>query len=778
MSSARDRTPPLPGERELKVGFGDHVEARTFDVPDGDAPPWDATTKLQVVGTDHDRVDGVVKASGRAKYAYDVTFPGMLQAMILRAPIARGKLTGLELEAAKALPGVAAVIALKKVGNKIRFVGDEIAAVAAPTLDLCRDALEVIAATYEQEGHNVDFLTAADAPVVDEAGELIDPWPEDAAVDQALAGAATQHTATYRTEVQTHSSLETHGAVAKWTGDDLELWMSTQATFGVRGELAQAMQAADIACSSVTIHAEFVGGGFGSKFTAGAEGRAVALLAKAAGVPVKLMLDRFEEHTCTGNRPAALMQLRGGLDPAGKLVAFDWRSFGGCGHNGQGGGVAIPDHFFGKAVRRKGRDHKDIATDTDPARPMRSPGHPQGFFGAELFLDELAVAAGMDPLALRQHNDPQAIRQEQYRLGAERFGWAKARNPLPGTPMPGDDERYLRGAGLASARWGALGSDGRGRGGGSGFGILCRIHHDGTVESRSGAQDIGTGMKTVMALLTAEELGIAPAAVRAVIGHTSDPSGPASGGSTTTPSLAPAVRHAAFLAKQQLAQKVAAHLGVAAEQIAFGNGRVGVTAGAGAGNGAAAGASLDWQDACKLIGPNPIEARGERFPNYKGNPFERGVCGVQFAEIVVDTWTGMVRATRMFGIQDCGIVLAKKPAESQVYGAMIQGIGYALHEQRILDRQTGRMLNGDFLRYKVPGPADIPAMECVMMSVANGHSNCSAAGLGEAPSVATAAAIANAVFNAIGVPLRHLPITPDKVLKALAQRSNPQRKVK
>jgi xanthine dehydrogenase YagR molybdenum-binding subunit len=747
-----ERTGPPFGDVEIKVGFAGHYEQRKFTVPDGDAPPWDADTKFAVVGTDADRVDGVLKASGRAKYTYDVTFPGILYGMILRANIARGVLTGLELDEAKKSPGVAAVIALKDVGKRVRFVGDEIAAVAAPTLDLCRDAIEKIRATYDAEAHNIDFLTAEGGPQLDTAGDFAQPWPANTDVDAALAAAKTQHTGTYRTEVQTHSSLETHGAVAKWTGDDLELWSSTQATFGVRGEIAQAMKAAGVKCDSVTLHAEFVGGGFGSKFSGGAETRAVALLAREAKAPVKLMLDRFEEHTCTGNRPAMLMQIRAGVDADGVISAWDLRSFGGVGHSGRGGGVAIPNHFLGKSKR--GNKHTDIACDTDPPRPMRAPGHPQGFFGAELFLDELAVKAGLDPLALRAKNDSQAIRQAQYTLGAETFGWQKARNSKPGSPMAGDDPRFLRGAGMATARWGTLGDAGQ-----PAHSILCRIHQDGTVESRSGAQDVGTGNKTLLAMITAEEFGIPVGSVKAMMGHTSDPSGPASGGSTTAPSLAPAVRHAAFLARQELAKLVGKHLGVAAETIKFEGGKVGPGA-----------PMLSFADACKLIGPNPIEARGQRFANYKGDPFERGVCGAQFAEVLVDTWTGVVRVTRMLALQDCGVVIAKKLAESQVLGAMIQGISYALHEQRIMDRASGRMLNGDFLRYKITGPKDMPPMQAILQTVVNGHSNTSVAGLGEPPSVAAPAAIANAVFNATSVPVRHLPITPDKVLAALSRR--------
>jgi xanthine dehydrogenase YagR molybdenum-binding subunit len=730
----------LPGQQE------DRLEKRTVQPAAGDAPPWDANTAFSTVGTDVDRVDGLAKATGRAKYAYDVTFPGLLQAMILRSKVARGKLSGLELDEARRLPGIAAVIALKEVGAKVRFVGDAIAAVAGANLNVVRDAIEKIRADYEIEEHNVDYVVAENAPLLGNGGQIDEPWPEkDAAeVEAALAKAAIQHTATYRVEVQTHSSLETHGGVAKWNGNELDLWLSTQATFGCRGELMRAIQGKNIDIAGLTIHSEFVGGGFGSKFSAGAEGLAVCLLAHAAQAPVKLMLDRFEEHTTTGNRPGALMQARAGVDEKGTIVAFDWRSWGHAGFTGSGG-VAVPNYYTGNAKVR--RDHKDLNCDTDPPRPMRAPGHPQGWFGAELFLDELAAKAGIDPLAFRLQNDREQIRQDQWRFAAQRFGWEQGR-----ARQSAANARVLWGVGLSSARWGNLGNPGR-----PAHGITCRIHQDGTVETRSGAQDIGVGLKTVMAMLTAEELGIDVKLVKATTGHTSDPSGPASGGSTVTPSLSPATRHAAFLGKQQLVELVAKHLGVPVAEVDCKGGTVGTKT-----------ARLPWAEACKLIGPNPIDGRGQRFANYEGKPFHGSQCGVQMAEVAIDTATGFVRVTRMFGIQDCGLVIAKKLAESQVLGAMIQGVSYSLHEQRIMDKRSGRMLNGDFLRYKITGSQDLPELECHMHSLANGHDSVGAAGLGEPPSVASAAAIANAVFHALGTPVRHLPITPDKVLQALA----------
>jgi xanthine dehydrogenase YagR molybdenum-binding subunit len=381
---------------------------------------------------------------------------------------------------------------------------------------------------------------------------------------------------------------------------------------------------------------------------------------------------------------------------------------------------------------------------------MRAPGRPQGFFASEMMLDELAVRAGIDPLELRLRNDPHEVRQAQWRAGAQRFGWQERRNPAPGKPRDGDDPRLLRGAGLSSAFWGQMG--------GRGSRVTCRIHRDGLVETRNGAQDIGTGMKSVMAVLTAEELQIPLARVRAVMGDTQDPNGPASGGSTTTPTLSPAVRLAAVLARRKLQELVATHFGVAADQVEYRDGAFA----------AAGGRTLPFAEACKLIGAEPIEATGERHANYDG--FQDFVCGCQFAEVTVDTQTGVVRVTRMLAVQDCGVVVANKLAESQVLGGLIQGISYALHEERILDHRAGRMVNPDFQFYKIAGTLDLPELDVLMVSVFNGKNNVGAAGLGEAPATAPAAAIGNAVANAIGVPVRHLPFTPAKVLRALAQR--------
>jgi xanthine dehydrogenase YagR molybdenum-binding subunit len=739
-----------------RLGFRDVGEqpgvARVVDVrlPAGDLPPWDLDSKLTVVGGAVDRVDAVAKVTGRARYAFDAAPPGLVHAAILRSPHPRARLVRLDLSAAQKLPGVVAAVALKQAGNRIRFAGDELAAVAATTLDQARDAIEQIAVEYEVETHQTDWLQAEGAPQLDAEGQVLDAWPAGGeAIDQALAGAAQQRTATYRCEVQTHSSLESHGVVAWLKADgELEVWASTQGTFGVRSGLARTL---GIPEPRVRVHAEYVGGGFGSKLQPGAEAVAAALLSRECGKPVKLMLDRREEHVATGNRPPAVIQIRAGLDAGGRLCAWDYRSFGGPGHTGRGGGTTMPQHYVAQLPRDRRRVQQvDLPSDTDPARAMRAPGRPQGFFATELMLDELALAAGIDPLELRLRNDPHEVRQAEWRHGAARFGWAERRNRAPGEPRDGDP-RVLHGAGLSSAFWGQMG--------GPGNRVLCRIHRDGSVETRNGAQDIGTGMKTVMAMLTAEELQIPVARVRASMGDTQDPPGPASGGSTTTPSLSPTVRLAAARARQKLFELVAADLGTAAADLTLRDGRITTPDGNG----------VTFADACKRIGAEPIEAIAERERNYDG--FQDFVCGCQFAEVAIDVATGLVRVTRMLAVQDCGVVIAPKLAESQVLGAMIQGISYALHEQRIVDHRSGRMVNADFQFYKISGPADMPAMEVVMVPVFNGKNNVGAGGLGEAPATAPAAAIANAVFNAIGTPVRHLPITPDKVLRALSRRN-------
>lgn len=755
--------------KEIRVGFPADSRKIVVEVPEGDAPPWDLSTRHSIVGTGVDRVDAVAKVTGRACYAYDQHPDGMLFAAMLRSPHAKARVRRIDVSKALEMPGVAAAIATKEPGGRtrIRFAGDDVAAVAAETYDQARDALEHIRVEYEVFKPVVEIDKAVGAPKSDADGNVIEPWPrptegrrreQGEAIERALAEAAHVVERTYRTEVQTHSCLETHGVVAWYRKGKLEVWASTQATFGVQANLARAL---GLDPDDVRVHAEFVGGGFGSKFGAGAEGVAAARLSKLTGRPVKLMLDRHEEHVAAGNRPSSIIQIRAGTDAEGRIVAWDYRSWGGPGYTGRGGATRDAYYYLAEnpaevsGLRAYRKTMRDLVTDTDAARAMRAPGWPQGVFASESMIDELAEACGMDPLEFRLRNDKQRIRREEWRLGAERFEWSRRRNPRPGHPRPGDDPRFLRGAGMAGAVWHQMGGAGRRN---RPYRIACEITREGRVIVRSGAQDIGTGMKTVMATVAAEELEVEVARVTALMGDTRDPFGPASGGSTTTPSLAPAVRHAAWLAKRELCARFAARHGVDAADVHCEAGRLV----------APSAPAWTFEKACaELLADGPIRVQGRRFPNYDG--YAPYVCGAQFAEVEVDRRTGNVRVTYLLGLQDTGLTIAKKLAESQVLGGMIQGISYALYEQRILDRETGRMLNPNFQFYKIAGPTDVPPMEAIVISVANGMNNVGAAGIGEPPVIATAGAIANAIANATGARVRSLPITPDKVLAALAK---------
>ncbi len=737
-------------EYEMKVGFAADQKTVKIKIPDGDLKPWDLDTKFETVGTDVDRIDGIAKATGTAKYTFDVNLPGMLQGVMLRSNIPSGRVKKIDFEAASKMPGVRAIVPLKDPAegrrNRVRWVGDPIAAVAADRREQALDAIEKIVVEYETSQAVIDMQDGEDAPKL-EGGEITSPWPDkgNERMEEALGECKHTRSGTWFAEVQTHSALESHGHVCSWDDDKgtLEVWASTQATFGARFGLARAL---NIGGDKVTIHAEYVGGGFGAKFSPGTEGVACALLTREAKAPVKLMLDRFEEHTCAGNRPSALMQIRAGIDADNTITAWDYRCYGGPGYRGRGGRTTFPRSYLEDAHVRA--TQKDIATNTDAGRAMRAPGWPQGYFAGEGMIDALAEAAGIDPLEFRLHNESEKLREAEWRMGAEKFDWAKRWQPYGERDY---GKRYLKGAGMASAMWGQMGHRGRG----SPNAVKVRIHADGTVESRNGAQDIGTGMKTVLAMLTAEELQIPVGTIKVTMGDTNDPAGPASGGSTTTPSLAPAARLAAGMAKNELRTLVAEHLRVEEDKVTVENGRWGVPGGK----------TLLFEEACKLIGPQPIEKVGERTSNYKG--YKNNVCGCQFAEVEVDTRTGFVRVTEMLGIQDCGTVIAKKLAESQVLGAMIGALSYTLHEQRIMDPKSGRMLNGDLMMYKIAGAADMPKLTAHMFPVANGKNSVGAAGLGEPPSVAGPAAIANAVANAIGAPVRNIPITPDQVLAAI-----------
>lgn len=717
-------------KRKTKVGFEGESKVIEVEVPEGEPSIWDLDAKLRVVGTRVPRVDGPAKATGRAVYTADARAEGMLHARLLRAPSPGGRLAALDLDAAKAAPGVVRVEPLRKIGDPMTHEGLDLAIVVAETRDQAEDALRLCKVGIEPGPVVVDVERArrASSPPVrpgDAQGNVRrrrggeDAMPK---ARDAVDGSPVVLERTYRTQVQTHSALEPHGYVFIPDADGgFEVWASTQSTFSVRDGMRGALGVSPSKCTVVTEH---MGGGFGAKLGNSAPGSgfgvAAAKAAAALKRPVRCMLDRREEHLVGGNRPSSVQNVRIGLERDGTVRGYLVESYGTSGIAEGGAGVSNPMIY---SLGETAKDEATVMTQAGPGTAFRAPGHPQGSFALESMLDEAAEAIGMDPLAFRTKIDPDPVRRWQYAEGAKRFGWAERRAQAPGAgPL-------RRGVGMGSCVWY--------QGGGAGSQVTVTVHRDGSVEASNGAQDIGTGTRTVLAVIVAEVLGLDPAAVKVNLGRTSWPAGPGSGGSQTAPTLGPCARDAAEKARKAL-------LGDAEPTPAA------------------------WKKACAAMEGESQTFTGSREQQY--GAYSGRVAGCQFVEVEVDVETGVVRVVKVLALQDCGRVIDRLTAESQVIGAVIGGISYALFEDRQLDPATGRLLHGDLEGYRLAGPRDVPDIEAVMTDVANAGNSVGMMGLGEPPAVPTAGAIANAVAHALrgtGARVRELPITPARVLAAL-----------
>ena len=726
---------------KTKVGFPGKVEEIEVTVDDNDPDPWGADAKLAVVGTKVPRVDGPLKVTGKAKYTYDVAPKGMLHGAILRSPHGAAVIKSIDTSAAEKLSGVVAVHVVKGSGKRVFFHGDEVAGVAAETEEVAQEALTLIKVDYDIKPcvTTVEAARKPGAPKVFEKRDNVQREPGRGGGDAGPTIGKADHVveATYSTEVQTHSSLETHGLVVQVEDDGLTAWVSTQATFSCRQELAGA---AKLGQGKVRVIAEHVGGGFGSKFGIGVEGHIAVQLAQESRRPVKVMLDRKGEHLHGGNRPSSLQIFKGGVTKDGKISGIKVETFG-SGGTGGGTGSTHPRFYEVGTYEKEGFI---VLTNGGESRAFRAPGHPQGFFGMESFLDELAEKAGMDPLEFRRRNCRSQVHLAEFDLAAEKFGWKERRRATPGS----DAGPKKRGAGMASSTWGNYA--------GPGSKVDVVISPDGTVEVRNGAQDIGTGTRTVLAVLVAEELGLKPDQLVVKMGDTSFPQGPGSGGSVTASTIGPAARMAGVKAKKELLERIAGELKAKLEDLDLQDGKV-VKKGEPT--------SMTFRQLCEKLGTETLHATGERVANFKG--FSNTVAGVQMAEVEVDVETGQVRVLRVVAVQDAGRVVDRLTFESQISGGVIQGVSYALFEDRRLDPNLGVMVNPDFLNYKIAGSKDCPEIIAIAFDVANAVNNVGMMGLGEPPTIPTAAAIANAVANAMGARVRSLPITPDRVLAAL-----------
>jgi xanthine dehydrogenase YagR molybdenum-binding subunit len=681
-------------------------------------------TKPNQLGKDHLRYDGPVKVRGTAKYTSDMQPSGWLYGMILRSPWPAARVHVIDLRPALGIPGIRAAVTANDPPFNVRYCGEELAAVAGLSKEACQDALRAI----RVDADTLPFVVKEEAALRDSSPRVFENQPnagepremQTGDVDAAFRSADKTVEGFFQTQVQLHHCLETHGNTILVSPDGITCWASTQGISSVREGLADNV---GMSLDKVHVISEFMGGGFGSKYGPGVEGGLAARLSKeAGGLPVRLMLTRFDEALAVGNRPSSFQKVRLGAKKDGTLVAYELESFGTAGYAsggttaGGGGGAGFPAPYIYRIPNTRVRQTA-VAINAGSARAMRAPGHPQASFGMESILDEMALALGIDPVELRIKNDPSEIRRSQYQIAAERFGWnAKYHSP-------GSSEGPLKtGVGCAGATWG---------GGGHGSEAEVRINPDGSLEVRCGTQDLGTGTKTLIAIVAAELFGLEPGDISVKIGDTTFPPSGGSGGSTTAASVAPAV----FDACQTALAELASASGISDPR------------------------GPNWRSATARLRINPVVARGR----WKEGLSSHGVGGVQMAEVEVDTETGFVRAKRIFSVQDCGLVVNRLASVSQINGGIIMGIGFALYEERILDSQTGVVLNPSFETYKLPGAADVPEIDVILQDMPERG----VIGIGEPVTIPTAAAIANAVSNAIGKRVTGLPITPSQVLALL-----------
>lgn len=688
-------------------------------------PSW--PEKRTFIGSHTRRIDGPAKVTGSAKYSSDVQPEGWCYGMILRSKWPKAKITNINLEKARKVPGIKAAITDRSGERTVRYYGEELAAIAGTSKQACLDALRVI----EVEAKPLPFVVREEDAKEDSAPRVWDDTPnlskprvnEKGEVDKAFSECSAVVEGFYTTPVQLHHPLETHGNTVSWTDDALSAWSSTQGIGSVKDGFADNLK---LPQSQVRVFSEFMGGGFGSKFGQGVEGSLAARLSKEARSPVKLFLTRFDEALAVGNRPSSFQKIKLGATADGKLHAFELESYGTAGigsggvSEGGGGGAEFPAPYIYTVPNIRVKQ-SGVNINAGSARAFRAPGHPTASFGMESIMDALAAKLDMDPVELRIKNDPSEVRRKEYQLGAERFGW-KEKYKKPGT----SSGPVKTGVGCAGATWG---------GGGQGTQAEAHINPDGTIEVRCGTQDLGTGTRTLIALIAADLLGLKPEQITVRIGDTQFPPSGGSGGSTTAASVSPAIYDVCTKALEELQNKTA---------VADARGE-------------------NWVAACKKLGVDSLVVSGK----WQRGLSSSGAGGVQFAEVEVDTETGFTKVKKMTCVQDGGLIVSKLTCESQVNGGILMGIGYALYEERIMDRLSGVVLNPNFETYKLTGLADAPEIDIVLLDMPERG----VIGIGEPVTIPTASAVANAVANALGVRVNSLPITPARVLAALASKS-------
>ncbi len=723
--------------------------------PPQSKPATGLAAEFKRIGQYTPRLDGRKIVTGAAEYTHDLRFEDMLHGKILRCPHACADLAAIDIGEALSYPGVKAVLKLKE--GRVKWAGEQVAAVAAVDERRAEEALALIKVEYKVLPHVVGEGKAQekDAPLVQDQGNVQKSNEYNRGdIEKGFKEADLVFEQTYKTSWEVHQPAETHGSIAQWDGDFLTVWDSTQGVHSVRDGLAVALK---IPAGRVRVIKQYMGGGFGSKLGVNDFTIVAARLARETGRPVKIVLTRRENSYCVGYRPSAQMTIKAGVKKDGTLTALHFKS-NNCGGIGRGDRCAAPATDVYKCPNVKVEEYS-IFVNTCGSRATRAPGHTQGTFGLEGFMEELAAKLGLDPLELRRKNysgkekgdtgNPYSTKGLElcYSLGAEKIGWSR-RNKKPGA----GGGKIKTGLGMASQIWPGAGAPG----------TLAdlKIYPDGSVEIECGTQDIGTGTRTHIAVVAAETLGLEPEDIAVKIGDSDYPWAPTSGGSLTTPSVAPAVRDAALKAAEYLKGLAAKKLNAAPADIVLDNRKLALKSDPSK--------AIEFKEIARSL-PRPTPFHGERSDIPGGFAYQ--TFGAHFAEVEVDTETGKIKVRKVVAAHDIGRVINRQTAESQVIGGVTQGLSAALFEEKIMDPETGNMVNPNFHDYKIATALDIPEIVPVFVDVVDDRlNNLGAKGLGEPPRIPSSAAIANAVHNAIGVHVREIPMTPARVLAALKRK--------
>lgn len=745
--------------------------------------PWGKTS---VIGTKRPRIDGYERVTGTAVYPSDVALPNRLFGAILRCPHPHALVKKVNINKAAKQKGVHAVIfsetkeadvnwyysrehVSKLFDTHCRFEGEAVAAVAAETPYQAWDALRAIEVEYEVLPFITDEQSAlkANAPHVHDGGNIAgEDSYERGDVSRGFGEADVVLEENYRTECELHTPMELHGCVANWDGGRLNIWESTQGVYRVQSMVASSL---GIPLSRVRVIGHYMGGGFGSKLQAGKYTVIAAILAKMTARPIKMFLTREETYLVAGNRPASTMRLKAGIKKDGTLTALEFDCLGTSGAY-PGGGTSLVDWLVKDLYTCPNVKTKsiDVFTHAGLVRPFRAPGHPQGAWALEQMMDALAKAIDMDPVELRLKNIPTVSQaregnppytttglKECLETGARVFDWKNSRS---GKTDEKDQGNIRRGVGMASCLW-VVG------GGRPPSSIVLKLFSDGSANLNMGASDIGTGTKTVMAMIVSEELGLKPEFIQIENADTGTTQyATPSGGSKTIPTESPAVRAAAIEVKRQLLDMAASqletdvtHLTIKGDEILAENDRekkIKITA------------LAEFRERGVIIG---VGYRGPNPENKVVNPF-----AAQFCEVEVNMKTGEIKIKRFVAAHDSGRVMNRLTYDNQVCGGITMGIGLATTEIRLLDNNnTGKLVNRNWHDYKLPTAMDVPFdILSVPVETNDAEANTTGAkGLGEPVTIPTAAAIANAVYNATGVRVTKSPINPTTLCQYLTELS-------